>query len=403
MSDDARFGLPSVRARTGWWVFVLLLAVVAAFIVYSFIGMVALGVFGYYATRPICRRLARGIDSDSIAAGTTVLLVVVPILLLIVYTSFTIFQQVQQAFGTGGSGLLGGRLDLGALPAAQRKTVMTLLHHPSQFVRQPEQVAQTLLHAGTQVFGAIFGTLVLVALALTLTYVLLANDTQFAAGLRELFGGQDTVAYAYAATVDEDLESVFFGNLLFVITMAVIAAVAYQATNFLAPAGLHVPMVLVLAVLTGVASLIPIVVGKVVYLPVVIYLGWQAVRAESGALLFVGGVLVVYFLVLDILPQTFLQPYITGRQLDMILMMFAYILGPILFGWYGFFLLPIVFIVMLEAIRIILPELVRGDALTPNVSLGEGVGTNPQSTHDVGLAEGEETSTENDDAATDGD
>jgi predicted PurR-regulated permease PerM len=401
MPDDAGFNLPTDRTRTGWWVFILLLAIVAAFIAYSFIGMVALGVFSYYATRPICRRLARVIDSDSIAAGTTVLLIVVPILLLIVYTVFNIIRQVQQAIGTSGFGV--ESLDLSALPATQRNTVMTFLHHPSQFVSHPEQAAQTLLQVGTKVFGAIFGTLVLVALALTLAYFLLANDDQFAAGLKELFGGRDTVAYAYAVAVDEDLELVFFGNLLFVITMGVIAAVAYEMTNVLAPAGLHVPMVLVLAVLTGIASLIPIVVGKVVYLPVVAYLGWQAIRTESSALLFVGGVLVVYFLVLDILPQTFLQPYITGRRIDMIVMMFAYILGPILFGWYGFFLLPIVFILMLEAIRIVLPELVRGDALTPDVSLGKGIGTDPQSTRDVASAEDDETSTESDDAAADGD
>src|SRR5699024_2000328 len=92
---------------------------------------------------------------------------------------------------------------------------------------------------------------------------------------------------------------------------------------------------------------------------------------------FVGVALVVYFLVLDILPQTFLQPYITGRRLDMILLMFAYILGPTLFGWYGFFLLPIVFVVILEVIRIVLPELVRGDPLTPTVTLGKDIGSAP--------------------------
>lgn len=63
----------------------------------------------------------------------------------------------------------------------------------------------------------------------------------------------------------------------------------------------------------------------------------------------------------------------------MLVLLFGYILGPILFGWYGFFLLPIVFVLMLEAIRIVLPELVHGEALTPDVSLGEGVGTDPQS------------------------
>ena len=43
--------------RIGWWIFILLLAGAAAFIAYSLIGMVVLGVFGYYATRPIYRRL----------------------------------------------------------------------------------------------------------------------------------------------------------------------------------------------------------------------------------------------------------------------------------------------------------------------------------------------------------
>lgn len=62
--------------------------------------------------------------------------------------------------------------------------------------------------------------------------------------------------------------------------------------------------------------------------------------------------------------------------------MFGYILGPILFGWYGFFLLPIVFIVLLEAIRIVLPELVHGEAMTPEVDMGESVGTDPQEDRD---------------------
>ena len=375
-------GPPTDRTRLGWWAFVIGLAAVAGYVAYSFIGMVVLGVFGYYATRPICRRLARRIDSDGIAAGATVLLVVVPILLLVAYAGFNVFQQLQGAVGASGGGAASGFIDLSVLPPEQRQTVRTLLQNPTQVVSQPEQAAQTALTVGAQAFGAVAGGLVLVGLALTLSYFLLQNDDQLAGGLEELFGGRETVAYAYAAAVDEDLESVFFGNLLFVLTMAVIAAIAYEATNLLAPGSLHVPMVLVLAVLTGFTSLIPIVVGKVIYLPVVAYLGVQALQTGGGALVFVAAVLVVYFLVLDILPQTFLQPYITGRQLDVVVLMFAYLLGPILFGWYGFFLLPIVFIAILELVRIVLPELVRGEPLTPTVSLGEGVGTNPRSVRD---------------------
>jgi hypothetical protein len=50
-------------------------------------------VFGYYATRPVYRRLARGIDSDGIAAGVTVLLIVVPVLLLAIYAGSTSFGR----------------------------------------------------------------------------------------------------------------------------------------------------------------------------------------------------------------------------------------------------------------------------------------------------------------------
>lgn len=385
------------RARVGWWVFILVLAVAAAFIVYSFVGMIVLGVFGYYATRPICRRLACHTDSDGIAAGVTVLLVVVPVILLVAYIGVQLGQQVQQAFDTGSSPA-SKVLDLGALPAKQRETVTTFLQNPSQSISQPQQVAGTLLDVGSQVFGAVAGGLLLVGLALTLSYFLLRNDAQLAGGLQELFGGRDTVAYAYAAAIDEDLESVFFGNLLFVIAMAVLAMIVYWGTNVLAPEGLRVPMILVLGFLTGIASLIPIVVGKVIYVPVVVYLAVQAVEAGGTAFAFVGGTLVVYFLVLDILPQTFLQPYITGRQLDAVLLMFAYLLGPILFGWYGFFLLPITFIVMLEVIRIVLPELVRGDPLTPDVSIGESIGATLQTAREEPPVE-----SEGDGTAADGD
>ena len=382
----------------------LALALVAGFVAYSFVGMAVLGVFGYYATRPIYRRLERRVDSDGIAAGVTVLLIVIPLLVLLLYAGFNVVQQVQQAIGAGGSGAAGSVVDLSMLPSDQADTVRTFLRNPRQAVSQPQQVAGTVLGLGAQAFSAVTGGLLLVGLALTISFFLLKNDDRLGGGLEALFGGRDTVAYTYAAAVDEDLESVFFGNLLFVLTMAVIAVIAYEATNLLAPAGLHIPMVLVLGVLTGAASLIPIVVGKVIYLPVVAYLGFQALQAGSnGAIAFVVGTLVVYFLVLDILPQTFIQPYITGQQLDMLVLMFAYILGPILWGWYGFFLLPIVFIAILELVRIVLPELVRGERLTPTATLGEGVGADPRSARDdVAADDAADTDGEADDpAATD--
>lgn len=400
MWRDAVPELPGNRARVGWWAFISVLAAAALFIAHSFVGMLVIGVFGYYATRPIYRRLTGFIDSDGIAAGLTILLFVVPVAVLAVYAGFRVVQQAQ-AFLAGPSGsvvLLENYLNLGQLTGAQRRSLAALIQNPDQLLSQPQQTLQTALGTGVRLLSAIFGGLLLIALALTLSYFLLEHEEELSDGLVELFGGRDTTAYAYASVVDEDLESVFFGNLLFVLVISIVAAVTYWGTNLLAPQGVGVPMVLVLAFLTGVASLIPIVVGKIIYIPVVAYLAFQAIQAGGNQLAFVGGALVAYFLVLDILPQTFLQPYITGRKLDMVLLMFAYILGPILFGWYGFFFLPIVFVLMLEAVRIVLPELLHGEPLTPDLSIGEGVGTDPRSVRPTESAP-DETAAEDDTAA----
>jgi predicted PurR-regulated permease PerM len=385
---EISFDTLPARDRLGWWIFVLLLALVAGYVAYSFVGMLVLGVFGYYATRPIYRRVSIVTDSDGVIAGLTLLVVFLPIALLMFYAGFHLFQQAQQVFGSTTDAALVTNY-LGTLPKAQQQQILTAMQNPQQLVSNPQKTVQTMLQAGVQVTSAVIGAIMLIALSVTLSYFLLKNDDGLSSSLTQLFGGKDTTAYAYAVAVDKDLESVFFGNLLFVVGMSIIATIAYWGTNLVAPEGLHVPMAFTLAFLTGIASLIPIVVGKIVYLPVVGYLGIQAMNANGDHLVFVGGVLVVYFLLLDTLPQTFLQPYITGRQLDMVMMMFAYLLGPILFGWYGFFLLPILFILMLETIRIVLPELLHGKPLTPTVSMGESVGTNPNSARD--LPHGEST------------
>ncbi|NHN49735.1 AI-2E family transporter [Halostella sp. JP-L12] len=369
------------RARLGWWLFVLALAAAAAFIAYSFVGLIALGVFGYYATRPVYQRLKAVIDRDGLAAWLTLLLVLGPILIMLGYAGVRTFQQAQAWFGSPEQvPLLGAQLQ--SMAGYERETLLAAVENPSEILQNPRETVPRILRAGRQVFSAVFGTLLLLSLSVTLSFFLLKNDDALSDGLRDLFGGADSTAYAYAAAVDKDLESVFFGNFLFVLSMSVVATAAYWGTNVLSPSGLRVPMVFVLGFLTGVASLIPIVVGKVIYLPVVAYLGLQAVQGGGDHLPFVGGALAVYVLVLDLLPQTFLQPYITGRQLDVLVLMFAYLLGPILFGWYGFFFLPILFVLMLEAVRIVLPELVHGEPVRPDLEMGESVGSDPDAASD---------------------
>jgi hypothetical protein len=45
--------------------------------------------------------------------------------------------------------------------------------------------------------------------------------------------------------------------------------------------------------------------------------------------------------------------------------MIAYTFGPLLFGWYGIFLMPMLLVLVFHFARLVLPELVQGRAIQP--------------------------------------
>lgn len=382
------------RNRIGWWAYVAALAVVAVLVGHRFLDLLTLGTFGYYATRPISDRVDGVVESARIAATLTVLTVLVPVFLVTLYAGLQILEQVKRRFDDGVVSLFTDRVgDLAAIPGWLFSSPERLLENPPSLGQVTAFLSGPRLERAFGLFGSVFDTLLLMSLATVLAYALLRYDDRLAEIFAALVGGRETTAYTYALAVDDDLESIFYGNLLFVLVMSVIATAAYAGTNALAPPGLHVPLVLPLGFLTGVASLIPIVVGKVIYLPVVAYLGLSAMGAEGRGLGFVGAALVGYVLLLDILPQTFLQPYVTGHHLNTLVLLFAYILGPIFFGWYGFFLMPIVFVLLIEAVRIVLPELLHGESIDPAADVAEQLGAPAGDLHED-VTDGDEAGNE---------
>jgi predicted PurR-regulated permease PerM len=71
------------------------------------------------------------------------------------------------------------------------------------------------------------------------------------------------------------------------------------------------------------------------------------------------------FVVVDTIPDLILRPYVSGRNLHVGLVMFAYIFGPLLFGWYGIFLGPMLLVFVVHFTRLVLPELISGTEIRP--------------------------------------
>jgi predicted PurR-regulated permease PerM len=391
------------RSRVGWWAYVLALAVVIGFVVYSFIGTFVLGVFAYYAARPLYGRISRVVDSDGIAAAATVLGFVLPVVLLLLYAGIHVATSLQASLGSlpGPVRMLLQRFTgIQSLSGAQWQSLSQLVSNPPQSLSINQQTVQTMLQQGTAVLGTAVNVLLHLVLALAMAFYLLRDDDGIVGWFHDNVAGKESTTGQYMAAVDTDLESLYFGNVLFVAVMSVIAAAVYYGTNMLAPEGLSVPIPLVLAVLTGVSSLIPLVVSKVVYVPVAAYLALSSIQTPGNQLVFVGGFLAVCLVVLDLAPQGVIQPYITGRKLHPGLLLFAYILGPIVWGWYGFFLLPLVVVLVIEVVRVTFTDLVHGDTLTPHVDAARSLGTTEPAAFSEGEDAGDSTAGDDTDEGT---
>ncbi|WP_207588003.1 AI-2E family transporter [Halomontanus rarus] len=349
------------RMRAPWWILGALIAGVLLYILYSFIGTFVFGLFLYYATRPVYQRLVGRLGSRMIAAAVSLITLAVPFMLLLAYTTAVAVQELSEALGEDGFGTLEAALE----PYVD---VSGLVSDPEQLLSTPgsTDIANVLLDAAPAYIG-LFGTGALHALVmLALAYYLLKDDHLLARWFLRTFGDDEAVLESYCREIDRDFQNVFFGNILNAFITAIVGALVFSVLNVWAPVEVTVPYAVLVGVLCGAASLIPVVGMKLVYVPVAGYLFVRAlVTAPAELVWFPLVFVVVAFVLVDFIPDMILRPYVSGRDLHLGAIMLAYILGPLLFGWYGIFLGPMLLIVTVHFVREVLPVLVVEKPIRP--------------------------------------
>jgi predicted PurR-regulated permease PerM len=344
---------PDSRSRIAWWVVALAFGAVTAWVLLTYVGTFVLGLFLYYVARPAYNRFRPQLR-PSIAAGTALLALAVPVVLLMAYT---LAIAVQELVG------LQQTVDLGPLTDQVEPyvNVSEVVQDPATLLQNPDVVnAGQLVAEGALGYVPLVGTaLINVFLALAVAFYLLRDGPRLSRWIRETFDDQQEFLTVYLREVDEDLGSVFFGNILNAIAIAVVAAFVYTVLNVFAPAE-GIPYPALVAVLAAAASLIPVVGMKLVYVPLAIGLFARAVLM-GNPLWFPTVFTVATIVFVDFIPDLVLRPYVSGRNLHVGLVMIAYILGPLLFGWYGLFLGPLLLVVIYHFARLVLPVLIDGD------------------------------------------
>lgn len=335
------------RHRTGWTIVGVLVAAFATFVLYAFFGALVVGVFLYYATRPVYRWVEDRLDRPDVSATITLMTVGLPILLVLGYAALLGIREVDQFLVTTDLEELRGLLEpyVGIGRNTDGQELLDLLRGNLGRVQE--------------IATAIFTWLLRLFVILVFAFYLLRDDHKIARWFRRSFENQPT-AVTFMEHVDADLTTIYTGNLLTIGITGLIAVVVYSGLNAVAPPGTGVGFPVLLGLVTGVATLIPAIGMKLVYFPYTGYLAWQSV--SGGAVWFPVAFFVVTLVAVDTVPDVFVRSYLSKGDLNMGLMLLTYVLGAAAFGWYGVFFAPAVLVFVTHFAREVLPALLGSES-----------------------------------------
>jgi len=340
--------------------FGLVIALLVGFIAYRFVAPLTVAVFLYYSTRRLFHRLERFHLPARVRAVASLSLIGVPLIGLLSYTVLLLLiearrfiEQYPVAETVGAENSSIG--DLAALSNPTFDGVMQAYQSG-----QLDPLIDFVSEQAGLLAGVVSGLTLNLLIVIVVTYYLLLDGSKFHEWL--LTFDDDAVVRDYLETADAELEAVLYGNLLNVIAISIIAVVTYTGYNVVAPEIVEVPYPALAGALTGIASLIPVIGMKIVYVPLAAVTAVPSVLGdEIAALAYVAGFLVVAAIVVDTIPDIVLRPYFSGKTTHVGLLMLAYIFGPVVFGFHGLFLAPIVLVLALTFADTALIRLLGGD------------------------------------------
>jgi predicted PurR-regulated permease PerM len=353
--SDAATKMKEVFAEleVGWWAFALVVGSIIAFVGYVYLPWVVFGLFVYYVARPIERRLQRRLPSKNLSALVTLALVVVPVVAIlggaVLVTVAELSRFLTDEVVTTIDELL--PFAIGVLP----RDPAELLNEVAAWFSGG--AFQSAFGSLTRTIGSVASGLFNAFLSLLFAFFLLREDERLAGWFTKNVSGKDSDVVGYLSAVDEGLQSVYFGYTITIFVVMLLATVVYGAFNLIAPPGLRIPAPIPLAVITGLFTIIPLVGRSIVYFVVTGYLVLVALRTNPASLWFPLVFLAVMELPFDNLIRVYIRPALSGKLFPMSLIVFAYLIGPPLFGWYGIFYGPLLMVVVVLFLQLKFPRL----------------------------------------------
>ena len=344
-----------------WGYYGIILAALLFMLVAPFRDVIVYSVFVYYIARPfynIVRRITRW---RMFSALFSLVIVVLPIMAISVYTLNVGAIEVAKYAENMPDDEKSQYVEM----ITSKINVSSDMSDPwgavSSFGQDREFMASVmnLYNQSVGYFFSFLGFVFNVFVMFLISFYLLKDGDRLRKSMLENVFCNGGVAVRYFSEVDKALFRVFFGNILNAIITAVLAIGVYSVFNMYAPVHLQLPYPILLGILTGVASLVPMIGVKLVWIPTVVYLAVNSFIAES---IFSDAIYLLAFLgavniVVDMIPDFALRPFVSAKGVHTGAMMMSYIFGPMVFGISGIFIGPMILVLVSKYVSIVMPAL----------------------------------------------
>lgn len=361
-----------------WLIFGLALVLLLLWVMWPFLTVIVYAVFIYYIARPIKRMLQPHIKNETLLVTVCMLLLVLPLLLIIGYTLLLALSQFNALItGIGLQSLPEGPLSnmSNVVSEIQRNFTMENIMSGNFGAIVPQDLYEALQGYGSSIANlqqivistgsTIVDIIFKLFLVIVIVFYMLREDDKLVSWLKSTFPSlmaeHDGMLLKYGRAVDEDLEKIFFGNILSIVFFAILAATVFSVLNMFAPPGMSIPSPILMGILCGVSALLPVVGMYIVIVPLLLYVLVISLMAGTffPNIVFYIMMVAAIMIFVEVLPDFVLRPFMSSGRVHTGLLMFAYILGPIVFGIAGLFIGAIVLVLLTHYFRIVVPTISR--------------------------------------------
>lgn len=315
----------------------LLLMLGSLVIIYPFLDAIVIAVVVSYMLRAAHIQLNNHIDNELISSTIIISSVIVGLTLfmyLFINNFFVILTQFNAFTGTLREGIL---------------NVVDFLNLSQEFQRNVESFINTISDRATSelisTFTSVPSLLIDVAIFLVTSLFLYKDreklESQFRGLLRSIPDPERTIIKSLIHSIDNIFRGVFMTQFIVALILTIVTAIGFYAIEQMTSNIMFIPL---WSILIGIAALVPLFAAFMVYGPIGAY--YIMVGAPlKGSLILVFGTVVI-----NILTEIFLRPYIGSRQMDEhpLVIFLGFLTGPLVLGAKGIILGPLLLILTKE-------------------------------------------------------